>query len=271
MKCNDFEACMPDLLNGTLAKLEHREALEHALACHECELVLYEQQRLDLELRTLAVGEWLGAAPPELEQRLTVAFREHSKVVDVSSLGPLALLLRIFAGDRKWKYATAVVSLALCIFATWNWFKRPQPYRVEIVSVNQNMESVKPISANPAPGITTVVSGKLPVIHRLRPQPRLSSMTPRVEWVTAEVATDFYAIPYVESFRPNDRVRIVRIQVPYSTLADYGLPVYSDQALHPVQADVMVGDDNVARSIRFIQQWRLPRERSHPVIKKAVN
>jgi hypothetical protein len=83
MKCTDFEACMTDLLNGSLEEPEHREALEHALACDKCESLLHEQQRLDLELKTLAAGELSGQAPPELEQRLTAAFRDHSESVGV--------------------------------------------------------------------------------------------------------------------------------------------------------------------------------------------
>jgi hypothetical protein len=271
MKCNDFEACMIDLLNGSMEEPEHQEALEHALACHKCELLLYEQQRLNLELKTLAAGELSGQAPLELEKRLTAAFRDHSKMVGAPYPVFFAALQRFFSGDKKWKYATAVVSLALCIFVSWNWLKRPQPDPVDRISMSTDVEPVKPPLINQPPELAAVESSKLPVIRPIRPRSRISPAPARVEWITAEVATDFYSIPYVEPFRPNDRVRVVRIQVPYSALADFGLPVYSDQALRPVLADVMVGDDNLARAIRFIEQWRLPREQSHPLAKEVVN
>jgi hypothetical protein len=271
MKCNDFEASMTDLLNGSLEEPEHREALEHALACNKCESLLYEQQRLDLELKMLAENEMSGQAPPELEKRLTAAFREHSKSVDAPSPDFFASLQRVFSGDRKWKYATAIISLALCMFVSWNLLTRPSSNPAEAVAVNPAVEPVRPAMINQQPELAAVESPKLPVISRIHQRSRIARAPARVEWITAEVATDFYSIPYVEPFRPNDRVRVVRIQVPYSTLADFGLPVYSDQALRPIQADVMVGDDNVARSIRFIEQWRLPREQSHPLLKETVN
>jgi hypothetical protein len=139
------------------------------------------------------------------------------------------------------------------------------------MAVHPMVEPVKPALIHQQPELEVMDTPKLPVIRPLRTRSRISRTPARVEWITAEVATDFYTIPYVEPFMPNDRVRVVRIQTPYATLADFGLPVYSDQALRPVQADVMVGDDNVARAIRFIEQWRLPPEQSQHLLKEAVN
>jgi hypothetical protein len=271
MKCNDFEASVVDLLNGSLEEPEHREALEHVLTCNQCESLLHEQQRLDLELKMLAESELSGQAPPELEKRLRAAFREHSKSANAPSPGFFASLRRTVSGDRKWKYATAIVSLVLCVFASWNLLRHPSSNPAEAVAVNQVAELVRPAVINQQPELAAVDSPKLPVMRHVHQRSRITRSPARVEWITAEVATDFYSIPYVEPFRPNDRVRVVRIEVPYSTLADFGLPVYSDQALRPVQADVMVGDDNVARAIRFVEQWRLPREQSHPLLKETVN
>jgi hypothetical protein len=271
MKCNDFEAGMVDLLNGSLEEPEHREALEHALACPKCESLLYEQQRLDLELKTLAAGEWSGQASPGLEQQLTTAFREQAKKSISLSPGAWASVRRFISGEKKWKYATAVISLALCIVASSSLWKRPQVNPIEIVDRIPMVESVSPMLNSQPQELATIDSKKLPVVHHLRQRSRMAPDSVQAEWMTTEVATDFFTIPYVEPFRPNDRVRVVRIQVPYSTLADFGFPVYSDQALRPVQADVMVGDDNVARTIRFVEQWRLQREQAHPVIKQAVH
>jgi len=86
----------------------------------------------------------------------------------------------------------------------------------------------------------------------------------RPEHIHTEVATDFYVIPYAEPFRAEESVRVVRTRVPRSLLSAFGLPINSDRAFDPIQADVLVGDDNVARAIRFVQQWRLPETASRP-------
>jgi hypothetical protein len=74
--------------------------------------------------------------------------------------------------------------------------------------------------------------------------------------VETELATDFFAVPYSEPLRPEESRRIVRVQVPRSALATFGLPVNADQALEPIQADVLVGEDNLARAVRFVGSWR---------------
>jgi hypothetical protein len=217
-----------------------------------------------LELRALAAGEWQGQAPPELEQRLAAAFKAHSNEVKASSSQAsfsFLSLWRVIAGEKKWKYATVVVSLAFCLFASWSLWHRPSEISNTSATMHPTLETPAPIVEIPRVIMPPAESERIPDVQPIRRSSR-AKLPPKIEWVTAEAATDFYAIPYVEPFRPNDRVRVVRIQAPYSTLANYGLPVYSDQALRSVQADVMVGDDNIARAIRFIQQWRLPRTQS---------
>ncbi len=260
MRCNDFEAIVVDLLKGALEEPELGEALEHAHGCKKCEALLFEQQRLDLELRSLAAGEWSGQAPPELEQRLIAAFKSHSNEVQASSSCSLPLSLsRVAGGEKKWKYATVVVSLALCLFVSWVLWRRPDAKTNASATIHLKSETPAPIVEMPQAAMSPTESERVPAAPPARRSPR-AKLLPEMEWVTAEAATDFYAIPYVEPFGQHDRVRIVRIQAPYSILADYGFPVYGDQAHRYIQADVMVGDDNVARAIRFIQQWKLPRK-----------
>jgi hypothetical protein len=265
MKCIDFEASVVDLLNGLLEEPERGEALEHAHRCKKCEAILFEQQRLSLELQALAANESQGQAPPELEQRLVAAFKAHSNEVKASSFQAsfsFFALWRFIAGEKKWKYATVAVSLVFCLFVSWNLWHRPPSNSNALATMPLKLDTPAPIVEMRRAMMPQVKSEGIPDVHPIRRSTR-AKLPPQIEWVTAEAATDFYAIPYVEPFKLNDRVRVVRIQAPYSTLADYGLPVYSDQALRSVQADVMVGDDNVARAIRFIQQWRLPRTQSH--------
>lgn len=69
-----------------------------------------------------------------------------------------------------------------------------------------------------------------------------------------EVATDFMPLPY--SAVPLTNGQIVRLEVPRSALVSFGLlPVDSvDRAPGgTVLADVIVGDDGLARAVRFVR------------------
>ena len=50
-----------------------------------------------------------------------------------------------------------------------------------------------------------------------------------------------------------DGGQIVRVELPRSTLATFGLPVNMDRYHERVKADVLFGADGQARAIRFVQ------------------
>jgi hypothetical protein len=276
MKCYDFETNITELLNGKLEESKRREALAHAISCKKCEDVLCEQQRLNLELQTFAAEQSFEQLSPEVELRLASIFRAQATGLTTSrpkrSVPSLFVTLRSFKLQNKRLYATIMAGLVLGGLGLYSLFHRPTGIPVKNASTHQikitgpvelkyeTKASQVPITAGNRSA--AIVPEQVPVIRRTRSQSRRSDVSDRVEWITAEVATDFYTIPYVQPFGPNDRVRVVRTQAPHSMLADFGFPVYSDQAFYPVQADVMVGDDNMVRAIRFVQQWRLPRNAS---------
>jgi hypothetical protein len=68
-----------------------------------------------------------------------------------------------------------------------------------------------------------------------------------------EVATDFFEIPYTEPLRPEERADVFRMQMPRASMAVYGLPVSGGRLDSHVTADVLMGEDGVARAIRFIR------------------
>jgi hypothetical protein len=69
----------------------------------------------------------------------------------------------------------------------------------------------------------------------------------------AEVATDFIPLSYMTAVNLQDGGQIVRVELPRSALANFGLPVNMDRYNEKVKADVLVGVDGLAHAIRFIQ------------------
>jgi hypothetical protein len=69
----------------------------------------------------------------------------------------------------------------------------------------------------------------------------------------AEIATDFIPLGYMTAVNLQDGGQIVRVELPRSALANFGLPVNMDRYNEKVKADVLVGVDGLAHAIRFIQ------------------
>ena len=63
--------------------------------------------------------------------------------------------------------------------------------------------------------------------------------------------TDF--IPVVYDPTPIERGHLVRVRLPRSAIAAFGLPVNEQHADEPIKADVLVGDDGLARAVRFVK------------------
>ena len=78
------------------------------------------------------------------------------------------------------------------------------------------------------------------------------SQPPDVPIVTRELVTEFFPLGY--SNVPARGGYVVRMQVPLSALASFGIaPTGSDVTPSGVLADVVIGDDGLARAVRFVQ------------------
>lgn len=62
----------------------------------------------------------------------------------------------------------------------------------------------------------------------------------------------FIPLPNVERVDPNDDVQIVQMELQRSAMLEVGLEVSPDRVSEPVQAEVMLGPDGLARAVRFI-------------------
>jgi hypothetical protein len=68
----------------------------------------------------------------------------------------------------------------------------------------------------------------------------------------AEVMTDFIPLMQGARLAQGDGGRLVRVELPRSALASFGLPVNAE-AGGRVKADVLLGEDGLARAIRFVR------------------
>jgi hypothetical protein len=66
-----------------------------------------------------------------------------------------------------------------------------------------------------------------------------------------EVVTEF--IPVIYDPEPVEHGRMVRVRLPRSALAAFGLPMNEQRSEETIQADVVLGEDGLARAVRFVK------------------
>jgi hypothetical protein len=81
----------------------------------------------------------------------------------------------------------------------------------------------------------------------VRPDARLATQTS-----VQEVATEFIPLMQGGRYVQAEGGHLVRVELPRSALASFGLPVGAEQSGGRVKADVLLGEDGIARAIRFV-------------------
>jgi len=106
----------------------------------------------------------------------------------------------------------------------------------------------RPIRETPRAALAQApVETAAPPVAASEPRPELKHVA---EKRPREIATDFF--PLLESQPPTERAMLVRVTVPAATMRAFGLPVGDQYLSDPVQADLLVGQDDLARAIRFV-------------------
>jgi hypothetical protein len=168
-------------------------------------------------LRVLADQDRQREAPDGVEARLRQAFRRKQarrkrKTVLLAALAAAAGVVIIFVARSH---------------------ERPKP--VAPAPVPEQL-----VAAVPAPSKIAAVPAPKPV----RPVRRQPIEPPR------EIVTQFF--PLLDVAPPFEGGELLRVVVPASTMRRVGLPVNEDRLAEPVYADVLVGQEGLARAIRFV-------------------
>ncbi len=256
MNCQKFETVVSELARGQMMAAELRgEALAHVDACENCALRLRDEEMLTRGLHSLATEMELLEAPANIEANLLMAFRARQADVPAPVAHPVA-------GSQSrslyWVAAVAAMLLIAISVFVFRWTSRPAD---EPRQANRQEEPQRTPQAadNPAPQFAKDVSAPDEDVLPVHPKPRRNRSARRAateqvaNHVTNEIATDFIPLSYMSTASLQDGGQIVRVQLPRSALANFGLPVNMDRYNERVKADVLVGVDGTARAIRFVQ------------------
>lgn len=279
MNCLEFESQREIHARGALADARTLAATEaHRDSCEACAARLADEQALSTGLRALAEGMKASEAPARVETALLAAFRARaasessSDAVAVSNVVPLSG----HAPARTWSWAKTIAVASMAAAASLALFVlvRPEvPRRAPVESAmiepppgavvkgttarDDSKKVVETGRGDDADGLTTQRPSHVPRTRAVNASLNSRGGGPSRPPLTSnarpqEVATEF--IPLTRGpFTPSEEGHLVRVELPRSALASFGLPLNAEATGGRVKADVLLGEDGVARAIRFVR------------------
>jgi hypothetical protein len=106
--------------------------------------------------------------------------------------------------------------------------------------------------AEALPGETSVLPAPPESAAKLAPASRRHRARLNSNAGTAEAVTQFFALRDLDDM-PTDGLRLIRIELPKSAMSEIGLAIDPELANTPIKADVILGEDGLARAIRFVR------------------
>jgi HAMP domain-containing protein len=133
-----------------------------------------------------------------------------------------------------------------------------KPQTPMTAKIEKPVESGDPSAVRHTPTIQTSEQGPLAntktqrVQHKgvTRQKPLQQQLGPHA---TSEIATDFIPLTSREALAQMDGGQVIRVELPRSALMSFGLPMDMERATERIKADVVVGNDGLARAIRFVR------------------
>jgi hypothetical protein len=254
MNCSRFETLVQDVARDCLAEEPVRAQLaEHAASCPGCARRLAAEQSLTAMFKVAASEK--EEAPPRIEAALISSFRErHAEwprdaawwfmswrpsllrvCVALPLIGILLaaayIQIRHFAGQAGSRSAilrTLVPRTGTSLPAAKESAPERAATRAQAVRALARPEAAQPINRR-----------QLADAHK--------------DAATPEIATDFIALTSAAELSSMESGQLVRVMLPRSSLASFGLPFNQELREKPVAAQVLIGQDGVARAIRFLQ------------------
>jgi len=249
MNCTSFREAVHEMdRDGLLDDASHDAAVAHAQTCTRCARLLYHARRLDTSLKALSRADERRETPYRVQAELLRAFRAQTP-------------LRMETGRAlRWlSAAAAVLILAGGALLAWRHIQplssTRKPAQALVVArpslatgagSRAAGEVVPPESIKPAPARLLASGSPAKVASRRR------TRTVKPAASDLEDLADFIPLPYADDDSPVGAGDLVRVRLPESALDLLGFPVRYESADQAITADVVIGEDGVARAIRFV-------------------
>ena len=232
MNCAEFSELVFDLdRNEGLDETTRQRALAHADVCPRCDEELQMARSFRTAMRTLASSTANMEAPPRVEDALRHEMRQQH--------APVAIRPR-----RRFHWAIAeVATLAAAVLLAVLVIKPGLLGRG-----NGNVPVAPSSNAQTLPSGASANTGSTPAANTQN-----SAAADDAQGADTEYATDFVALPSADGTTYAEDQTIVRVSLPPSALASFGLPISSDGHDANVLADFVLGEDGVPQAVRLVQ------------------
>lgn len=244
MNCQLFEDVVTDLVRECVLQESVRtQALAHAESCSRCAARLADERALSAAFR-LAED---CPAPAHIETALLSTYRMRS-TAPAQALRPAIRLLPA----RYWAIAAALVVMLLGV-TTFKLMRSSQPRgirtSVSTPGISQRVVRETAHERSVAAGAAVVSAAETEAaVKKAVPRPSV----PQKPAAPVEIATDFIPLTSDAELSAMESGQLIRVLLPRNALTSYGLPINQDRADKPISAQVLIGQDGVARAIRFL-------------------
>jgi hypothetical protein len=248
MNCQEFERTIIDFGPDHLAPdPAQARALEHVEICAQCAARLNRERRMTAGLQAFAVEESAINAPERVRSTLRAAFDERQ----ATAASPQVLLW--FARHKPLWGMVAAAMLLLSTITTALWLREP---RAKIDNTPAHVIN-NPAPQNPPgkPPEELAEAQRASGIHRSKVARPSAGRGRRHTFPVkegADNAGELFPLTFVAKSGPTEFVQTVRIEISRSTLLSMGLPVNIDRGEGLIKADIIIGEDGVARAVRII-------------------
>jgi hypothetical protein len=180
-------------------------------------------------------------SPEEQVRSALQALAEHDRSLESATSAEALFAQRRVSKQPRWMWFGVVAAAAAAAVAVWNY--QPAPHQKIRIEVNAAPEPPQEIEQ-------TVAAVLPPPPARTASTRRPKRAAPPPPEPPEEIVTEFF--PLMDAPPPTERGQIVRMVVPASTMRTVGLPIAPERWNDRVQADVLVGEEGMARAIRFV-------------------
>jgi hypothetical protein len=260
MNCEDFNEIINELADSKPMAVSIRDAgVSHVALCADCAAKLANARAVSSTLM-LAAGAESEEAPARIKSNLMAAFAARQQAEPITNSNVVHLSSRRHSG--WWTTAAVAAAAAVILFAVllpfWKSARAPvsQPPQIaENAPVMVPIAAPSPTEKPPPvskPDSTNKGSGgsRKPRVSR-DPNRRVINAG-EIETVARNTSTEFLPLTYLASATAIDTGTIVRVQLSKSALVRLGLPINIESSNESVRAEVVIGDDGVARAIRLV-------------------
>lgn len=241
MKSCPKEEFLQAYLDNELAVEAEATVRAHLAVCSLCSVQAQEMEQAFAVLGNAFMAELPDAVPSaRLRARIEAALAEKA--------APSFVWAQSF-----WRFGLAAAVLLVAGIAGWTllgkhstrqqqvYIEKPKP------SVTPEPQQLKLPTSERKPEMVQQAFSR----HRVRRNSRINKADNSDE--NAEIVTQFFPLREDEDLTALEGKQLLRVELPGSALREAGFPVDFETAQTSVIADVVLGQDGLARAIRFVR------------------